>query len=310
MESAFGASFQDVRVHEDSQSSALTRQLNAAAFTLGNDIYVRPGAYQPESPDGRYVLAHELAHVIQQRGASWAGQLEVGPAEDSSEREADRIATGVVGQLSGALPQYLQTALNGGQPDPGQYVAALQDFRAGHSDATLLAYQSRLGEAPAALAVTQLSPLQVIRPMAYGGGGAPALTPPTTAQIAADPTVAAALNTAWSDSNPNAAEVPSGSPGSTKKEQGGWILWNGQTGAYQVSRVPAGTRDGLAPIVGTRPSPAAPWVLVAWFHTHPNKASEGYVSDPSPGDLGYTTGEAKVPGIIKTHDGDKFIPYP
>jgi len=133
---------------------------------------------------------------------------------------------------------------------------------------------------------------------------------PTLVQIALDPFVLGELTRAWNESNPNAPEVPNGATGSTKQEQGGWIVWNKISGCLLVIRVPAGTRDGLATIVGTRPVDNADQKVVAWFHTHPNTAAEGYSSGPSPGDLGYTTGEAKVPGIIETHDGRKFIPYP
>jgi hypothetical protein len=134
---------------------------------------------------------------------------------------------------------------------------------------------------------------------------------PTLAQIKANATVVAALAQAWTDSNPNAPDVPPNPPPSLKKEQGGWILWNCVTNAYRVIRVPAGTRDGLATIVGTRPSPARPEKVVAWFHTHPNTTAEGYTTGASPGDIGFTNSEAKVPGIIREHGGvDTDIPYP
>lgn len=74
-------------------------------------------------------------------------------------------------------------------------------------------------------------------------------------------------------------------------------------------RVGAGDRDGLGPIVGTRPADTADQKVVSWFHTHPNKASEGYKSEPSTGDKNWQKAEAKVPGI-ETHDGRKTIPHP
>ncbi|HEX7839136.1 MAG TPA: hypothetical protein VF469_16780 [Kofleriaceae bacterium] len=48
---------------------------------------------------------------------------------------------------------------------------------------------------------------------------------------------------------------------------------------------------------------------MAWFHTHPNTRAEGYGPDPSGADIGFTQ-SAQVPGIVKTHEGDKTIPYP
>ncbi len=65
MEAAFGNSFDDVRIHVDSAEAA---PLGARAFTLGNDIHFAPGEYQPGRADGLHTLAHELAHVVQQRG--------------------------------------------------------------------------------------------------------------------------------------------------------------------------------------------------------------------------------------------------
>ncbi|MFC5449771.1 eCIS core domain-containing protein [Paenibacillus aestuarii] len=68
MESAFNADFDDVRIHSNSESSALNRSLGAEAFATGNDIFFREGRYNPDSRDGQELLGHELTHVIQQRG--------------------------------------------------------------------------------------------------------------------------------------------------------------------------------------------------------------------------------------------------
>jgi hypothetical protein len=66
MESRFGTNFSNVRVHTDSQAVALSSELNAQAFTVGNDVYFNAGKYSPESADGKRLLAHELTHTIQQ----------------------------------------------------------------------------------------------------------------------------------------------------------------------------------------------------------------------------------------------------
>ena len=68
MESTFGADFSDVRIHADFAADILNREVNAVAFTTGQDIFFRQG-YAPENSAGRQLLAHELAHVVQQRGA-------------------------------------------------------------------------------------------------------------------------------------------------------------------------------------------------------------------------------------------------
>jgi hypothetical protein len=66
MESRFGTDFSGVRIHTDSQAVALSSELNAQAFTVGNDVYFNTGKYSPESSEGKHLLAHELTHVVQQ----------------------------------------------------------------------------------------------------------------------------------------------------------------------------------------------------------------------------------------------------
>jgi hypothetical protein len=69
MEQAFGVDFRDVRVHTGGRADALSRAVSARAFTAGQDIFFRRGEYDPASAGGRLLLAHELTHVVQQRGA-------------------------------------------------------------------------------------------------------------------------------------------------------------------------------------------------------------------------------------------------
>ena len=66
-EAKFQRPFDDVRVHDDAGADDTARKIDAIAFTRGNDIYFRSAAYDPTSPEGKRLLAHELTHVIQQR---------------------------------------------------------------------------------------------------------------------------------------------------------------------------------------------------------------------------------------------------
>jgi Domain of unknown function (DUF4157) len=70
MGSQFGTDFSRVRIHNDSEAASLSERLHADAFTHGSDVYFDRGRYQPESTDGRRLLAHELTHVVQQEGAA------------------------------------------------------------------------------------------------------------------------------------------------------------------------------------------------------------------------------------------------
>lgn len=65
-EPRFGYDFSQVRVHTDDAAAGLTRAVNARAFTLGEDVVFGSGQYAPEQDEGKKLLAHELAHVIQQ----------------------------------------------------------------------------------------------------------------------------------------------------------------------------------------------------------------------------------------------------
>ncbi|MEW6496794.1 MAG: DUF4157 domain-containing protein [Cyanobacteriota bacterium] len=68
MGQAMGADFGGVRVHTDVQSDLLNRTIQAKAFTTGQDVFFRQGAYQPASRGGQELIAHELTHVVQQNG--------------------------------------------------------------------------------------------------------------------------------------------------------------------------------------------------------------------------------------------------
>ncbi len=66
MESRFGADFSGVRIHTDNKAIQMSRELNAQAFTVGNDIYFNEGKYHPDNISGKHLLAHELTHTLQQ----------------------------------------------------------------------------------------------------------------------------------------------------------------------------------------------------------------------------------------------------
>ena len=66
MGQAMGADFSGVKVHTDSQADQLNKSIQAKAFTTGQDVFFRQGAYEPSSRDGQELIAHELTHVVQQ----------------------------------------------------------------------------------------------------------------------------------------------------------------------------------------------------------------------------------------------------
>jgi hypothetical protein len=66
MSNAFGADFTEVKIHTGANAVQLNKQLGAKAFTHGNNIFFNQGEYNPQSTNGKHLLAHELTHTIQQ----------------------------------------------------------------------------------------------------------------------------------------------------------------------------------------------------------------------------------------------------
>jgi hypothetical protein len=97
MEAGFGQDFSQVRVHTDTEAGESARAVRAAAYTVGDHVAFAGGRYDGASVDGRRLLAHELAHVVQQRGTSATLPLSIAPDDSPAERDADRLAEHVVG---------------------------------------------------------------------------------------------------------------------------------------------------------------------------------------------------------------------
>ncbi|SFH98767.1 eCIS core domain-containing protein [Bradyrhizobium sp. cf659] len=73
MEHSFGYDFSKVRLHTDDAAARSARDISANAYTSGNDVVFGASKFSPESPGGRRLLAHELAHVVQQDGSGHGG---------------------------------------------------------------------------------------------------------------------------------------------------------------------------------------------------------------------------------------------
>lgn len=70
MEQRFGHDFSNVRVHSGTKAEQSAREVNANAYTVGRDIVFGAGQHTPKTADGRRLIAHELAHVVQQSSGS------------------------------------------------------------------------------------------------------------------------------------------------------------------------------------------------------------------------------------------------
>lgn len=126
LEPRFGHDFSQVRVHTGAEAAASAQALEARAYTVGADLVFDTGQYAPATPAGRSLIAHELAHVVQQTGdANDSAGLALGHPASSAEQTAGHAARQVVagshaGNLGGAgangaaLVQRQPTA---GEPD-------------------------------------------------------------------------------------------------------------------------------------------------------------------------------------------------
>jgi hypothetical protein len=97
LEPRFGHGLSDIRVHVEAAAAAAAEELGATAFTVDRDIAFAPGAYDPVSPAGQFLVAHEVAHAIQNAGASGGEALRArSNASDASEQDAHVAAEAVL----------------------------------------------------------------------------------------------------------------------------------------------------------------------------------------------------------------------
>jgi hypothetical protein len=101
MEGAFGESFSNVEVHTDSNAAQLSKDMNARAFTVGNHIAFAGGEHQPGTIEGDALMAHELAHTIQQQGGETTSAQMKGSAYNALEEDADGTAMEVMTKMTG-----------------------------------------------------------------------------------------------------------------------------------------------------------------------------------------------------------------
>ena len=94
LEGKLGDSFHDVRIHKDAEAGELARSVSANAFTTGADVYFGHEQFKPDSPEGKELIAHELAHVVQQRGAPTTGPMRVSQPGEPLELQAEQAARG------------------------------------------------------------------------------------------------------------------------------------------------------------------------------------------------------------------------
>lgn len=133
MESRFGHDFSNVRIHTDSTAAKSADSVSAVAYTVGNNIVFANGRYAPESRAGQRLLAHELAHVVQQGATTSPGghppavqRQDASP--DTAQSAGSKITRVILFKNSSKIilivegNRSIQTkATYNGQPNPGIY---------------------------------------------------------------------------------------------------------------------------------------------------------------------------------------------
>jgi Domain of unknown function (DUF4157) len=103
MESRLGHDFSQVRVHIGSQANESAKKIGALAYTMGQNIVFATGNPRLETPEGVSLLAHELAHVVQQGGAVRnESPVIIDEGRNHREAEADEVARSVASDWNGA----------------------------------------------------------------------------------------------------------------------------------------------------------------------------------------------------------------
>jgi hypothetical protein len=107
LEPRFGHDFSRVRVHSDARAAESARAVGALAYTVGRDIVFDSGCYAPRSTQGQRLLAHELAHVVQQDqdgGAGLPGPIRLGEPDSPAEAQAQSAAQDGVPSPGAGVP--------------------------------------------------------------------------------------------------------------------------------------------------------------------------------------------------------------
>ncbi|PWT99382.1 MAG: hypothetical protein C5B51_27265 [Terriglobia bacterium] len=165
MESRFQHDFSGVRVHTGDEAAASARGMNALAYSVGPDLVFGAGQYTPSTPSGRELLAHELAHVVQQPQRWRGGALEMGDRTSTAEKEAEATTRGVspphcINEFSGARAVIRRAPVPGNpKTTPADYGIALVVVDHGATDAAAAA-RERLNEIYSHLQPANLAQLQ------------------------------------------------------------------------------------------------------------------------------------------------------
>ena len=189
LESATGAGLGGVRVHTDEHAQTASSSINARAFARGQDIHFAPGQYDPASAGGQHLIAHEVAHTIQQSSAprAKADGPSVSSPTDSFEVEADRFADAFVGGSTAPISTGASQTTAFRAPDPAP-VAPPPGKEGARGPDGRREFPKNAGPPPASMAYSVKPPTAPVKPGEPGPnvkqppGGPPLPAQPLTAK--------------------------------------------------------------------------------------------------------------------------------
>jgi len=292
-EPRFGHDFSHVRVHTDGRAGDSARAVNALAYTSGRHLVFGVGQYSPTTASGRRLLAHELAHSIQQR---FSGSQPGGEFGNALQRWED-IAVPVPDFPGSPEVPSLRSVYSGPESeDLANSILVLVDKKV----TTYVAYRDLISKSTPtekrfALHPVILSALRKALDYKSLARCAELLgrRAPTFDELRKNSTVSEAINDAW-----RASDVGINDRVLQAHEEGGWVFMNLIDGSLSIERAkPVGTDF----IIVEPPPQVEDSVLVAIFHTHPDL---GPVGMPSRHDRREDSRRG-VPNLVAGNTGNK-----
>jgi Domain of unknown function (DUF4157) len=167
LESAFAFDFSRVRVHTDRQAELSAGAIGARAYTIANHVVFGAGTYAPQTAAGRRLIAHELAHVVQQSGAHEPSRTASLSIDSAPEVDADRAADAAIQARSSRRGSHLPvaarlarrvspTAVVQRQTAPGATTVPMKVVPHGASEAAVKAAEAQLHEVLGAADLAQM----------------------------------------------------------------------------------------------------------------------------------------------------------
>ncbi|MNU71483.1 hypothetical protein D3C71_609130 [compost metagenome] len=134
METGFGADFSNVKIHTGTQATEMNQSLRAKAFTNKGDIYFNQGKFDPASKDGKFLLAHELTHTIQQGAAAPKADLKQDPAQQAETNSKDKKETQALSESEASELKVVAPQSKGAVVPPAAKEGKTADPKTGKKD--------------------------------------------------------------------------------------------------------------------------------------------------------------------------------